>query len=326
VTAPRVTIALTLGAAVLGASVTIPSPAATQSDARQSLVTVTVSPESVTIGEPFTLRIRVRAPKVATIRFPEVPEPAGGVDPVDPRSIEEGPTGDFLDRTAAYTFVAWDVGARGPLLEPVVVSVAGQDRQFSVGTPTVHVRSLLPGDSADQQPKAARDPVRLAGRLWQIIVLGVIALAALIWFLIRRRRKSREVRELAPPEPWQQAKQAFASLDALQLAESGEPGRHVIAHVDVLRSYIERRFPAVDATLDAPAAAAALAELDFPVPVHRVAALLDRDAALRFAHAMVAPEEATTLAAEARDITANLQLAHEARLRAIERPPRPRRR
>jgi hypothetical protein len=322
----RLAIALVLGAATLGAVLFAPVQAHAQSDARQSLVTVTVAPESVTIGEPFTLRIRVRAPKVATIRFPEVPEPAGGVDPVDPRSIEEGPTGDFLDRTALYTFVAWDVGSRGPVLDPVVVTVAGQDRQFSVGTPTVMVRSLLPGDSADQQPRNARGPVRLAGRLWQIIVLGVIALTALIWYLVHRRRKTREIKEQTPPEPWQQAREAFASLEALQLAESGEPGRHVIAHVDVLRSYIERRFPAVDSTLDAPAATAALADLDFPVPVHRVAALLDRDAALRFAHAAVAADEATTLAAEARDITANLQLAHEARLRAIERPPRPRRR
>lgn len=322
----RVAFTPVVGAAILGAASALPVPGRSQSDPRQSIVTVSVAPETVTIGEPFTLRIRVRAPKVATIRFPEVPEPAGGVDPVDPRSIEEGPTGDFIDRTALYSFVAWDVGARGPLLEPVVVTVAGQDRQFGVGTPTVTVRSLLPADSAERQPRDARGPVRLAGRLWQIIVLGVIALVALVWYLLHRRRKSREVRELTPAEPWQQAKQAFASLETLQLAESGEPGRHVIAHVDVLRAYIERRFPAVDSTLDAPAATAALAELDFPVPVHRVAALLDRDAALRFAHAAVGHDEATTLAAEARDITANLQLAHEARLRAIERPPRPRRR
>jgi hypothetical protein len=289
-------------------------------------VTVTVSPDSVTIGERFTVRIRVRAPKVATIRFPEVPGSAEGVDPVDPRALEEGPTGEVLDRTAAYTFVAWEVGRRGPVMEPVVVTVGGQDRSFGVGTPTVLVRSLLPPDTAGQQPRDVRDPVRLAGRLWQVIILGIISLALLLWYLVARRRKARASAEPEVPEAWQAARQAFSALEVLQLAESGEPGRHVIAHVDILRSYIERRFPAVDATLDAPAATAALAELDFPVPVHRVTELLERDAALRFAHAAVAPDEALTLAAEARDITANLQLAYEARLRAMERPPRPRRR
>lgn len=294
-------------------------------NAQQSLVTVTVQPESVTVGEQFTVRVRVRAPKVAAVRFPEVPEPNGAVDPVDPRAMEEGPTSDFLDRTAAYTFVAWEVGKRGPTFEPVIVTVAGQDERYPVGLSTVVVRSVLPGGE-DQDPKDAREPVRLPGKLWQYIIVGVIGFAIVAWWLMHRRRKRLEAREAAAPEPWQQAKAAFASLQALQLAEAGEPGRHVIAHVDVLRSYIERRFPTVNATLDAPRATAALAELDFPVPVHRVAELLERDASLRFAHAGVAPEEAVALATEARDITANLQLAHEARMRAIERPPKPRRR
>jgi hypothetical protein len=100
----------------------------------------------------------------------------------------------------------------------------------------------------------------------------------------------------------------------------------VIAHVDVLRAYLARRFPAVGAGLEARDAVAGLSGLDFPVPVHRVAVLLERDADVRFARAAVAPAEAEALAREARDITAQVQLSHEARLRALERPPRPRRR
>jgi hypothetical protein len=302
------------------------APSAIAQDARQALVTVAVTPDTVTIGEPFTVKVRVRAPKVATIRFPEVPAAADGVDPLDPRALEEGPTGDFLDRTAVYTFVAWDVGRRGPTLEPVVVSVAGRDQQFAVAAPRVVVRSLLPPDTTGQDPKDARAPVKLPGRLWQYIAFSVVLLTALLYYLWLRRQRSRELRANVVPEAWVQAKAAFSSLDELQLAESGEPGRHVIAHVDVLRAYIERRFPTVDATLDAPSASAALAQLDFPLPVHRVAALLERDAQLRFAQSDLARDEALALAVEAREITANLQLAHEARLRAIERPPRPRRR
>jgi hypothetical protein len=319
----RLQIVLTFATAAL---VLAAAPAVhAQGDPRETLVNVTVTPDVVSIGDPFTVRIRVRAPKVATIKFPEVPEPANGVDPVDPRSIEEGPTGDILDRTAIYSFVAWDVGRRSPVFEPLVVSVAGQERKFSIGSPVVTVRSLLPTDSAGRTPREARDPVPLPGRLWQFVVLGVIVLTGVIWYLIRRRERRAEMAE-APPEPWEQAKRAFASLETLQLAESGEPGRHVIAHVDVMRAYIERRFPTIDSTLDAPAAAAVMTEIDFPVPVHRVSALLERDASLRFAQSDLGADEAMVLAAEARDITANLQLAHEARLRAIERPPRPRRR
>ena len=295
-------------------------------DPRQSLVSVEVRPDTVTVGEPFSVRIRVRAPKVATIRFPDVPAASDGVDPVDPRSIEEGPPGEALDRTALYTFVAWDVGPRAPQFSPVTVVVAGQERNFAIGAPAVVVRSLLPADSSEYVPRAARAPVAVPGRLWQYIVLGVVLLAGAIWWLLRRRARRRGLRVHADPEAWVQAKSAFSALDALALADSGEPGRHVIAHVDVLRAYVARRFPPVPAKLAAADAVAVMEEIDFPVAAHRVGALLERDASLRFAHADVAADEATSLGAEAVDIVAQLQLAHEALLRAVERPPRPRRR
>jgi hypothetical protein len=279
----------------------------------------------VEVGQPFTVRIRVRAPKVATVRFPDVPDAMNAVDPVDPRAMEEGPPGDVLDLTARYAFVAWDVGRRGPSFGPVVVSVAGREREVMIGTPTVEVRATVPPDTAEQVPRDARQPVRLPGRLWQFLALGTIGLALLGWYLWSRRRRPGVA--VAPrPDAWDEARAAFARLDGLRLDEAGEPGRHVIAHVDVLRSYVERRFPGVGASLAPAAAVAALESLDFPLPVHRVSDLLERDAALRFAHAGVTASDAGQLAAEARDLTAQLQLAHEARLRALERPPQPRRR
>ncbi len=299
--------------------------ASAQADPSASLVTVSVAPESVTVGERFTVRIRVRAPKVATIRFPDVPEAAGGVDPIDPRAIEEGPPGDVLDRTAAYTFVAWDIGRRAPAFGPVVVSVAGRDRSFAL-TPVVDVRSLLPADSASLVPRDARPPVPLPSGAWRFILLGALLVAGIAWYWWHRRREALDRESEKVPEAWQHARDGFAALEKLALADAGELGRHVIAHVDVLRGYLARRFPTVGQALDAPRAAAALAELDFPVPLHRVAALLDRDAELRFAREPISATESAALATEARDIAALVQLAHEARLRALERPPRPRRR
>lgn len=296
-------------------------------DARASLVTVTVSPERVIVGQTFVVRLRVRAPKVATVRFPDVPSSADAIDPVDPRAIEEGPPGDLLDRTAVYSFVAWDIGRRTPAFGPLVVAVAGQERAFTIGSQAaVSVMTVLPADTTEQAPRDARAPLPLPGKLWQYIVLGVVLCALLVWLWLRRRQRLVEQGVVSEPEPWAQAKTSFAALEALALADAGEPGRHVIANVDVLRAYIARRFPELKATLEAATFFAELDKEDFPVPVHRVKALIERDAVLRFAHAAVTPDEANGLAAEARDIVAQLQLAHEARLRAVERPPRPRRR
>lgn len=295
-----------------------------QADARQALVDVTRSADTVTVGDPFTVHIRVRAPKVATIRFPDVPASGEGIDPVDPRSVEDGPPGEMLDRTATYRFVAWDIGSRGPVFEPITITVAGQSRAIAVVVPPVFVQSLLPVDSTEHAPRDARAPVPLAGRLWQFILLGTIAAVGLVLYWRRWRRLRRERAVTKGTDAWQDARTAWQALDELKLDEAGEPGRHVIAHVDVLRHYLARRFPPVALTLNAGEATSVLTDLDFPVPVPRVAELLARDAELRFAHAGIAPDEAAALAAEARDITAQIQLAHEARLRAVERPPRPR--
>jgi hypothetical protein len=297
-----------------------------QADPRQALVSVEVAPETVTVGDRFSVRVRVRAPKVAAIRFPEVPALSGPVEPVDPRTTSDGAPGELLDRTATYTFVAWDVGTHPVPFDSLVVTVAGRDRAYSLGTPTIRVRSLLPADSAAQVPRDARAPLALPGREWQYAILALIAaVLAMLW--LRHRRIRRELGPTrAPPEAWAEARAAFEALDALGLAESGEPGRHVIAHVDVLRRYLERRFPAVPAGLDAPLAVAKLTAADFPVPVPRVASLLERDAEVRFARATVDRSEAVALGQEAREITTQVQVAYEARLRALERPARPRRR
>jgi len=304
-----------------------PVAASTQApDARSSLITVSVTPDTVTIGEPFTVRIRVRAPKVATVAFPDVPAPTGGVDPVDPRAIEEGPPGDVLDRTAVYSFVAWDVGSQAPTLGPVVVSVAGQERSFPVGSPAVVVRSLLPADSTERVPRDMRGPVPLPGKLWQYLVVATGLIALLTWLWQRRRARKRLGENDPEPEPWVKARDAFKALDGLALADAGEPGRQVIANVDVFREYVARRFPDLTASLDAATFMAVLATLDFPVPSERVAALMGRDTVLRFAQTDVSADDAAALSAEAREIVAKLQLAHEARLRAVDRPPRPKRR
>ena len=297
-------------------------------DARQSLITVAVSPETVTVGERFTIRVRVRAPKVATIRFPDVPAAAGGIDPVDPRAIEDGPASSVLDRTAAYTFVAWELGRRAPALGPVVVAVAGRERTFPLGNPAVEVRSLLPTDSALHTPREARAPVRLPGSWWRYVFLGALLAAGAAWYWWRRRQRLVAERAGAGrvPDPWQQAQAKFTELENLGLDEAGEPGRHVIAHVDVLRAYVERRFPSVHGALDGAGAAAVLATTTPAAPVDRVAALFQRDAELRFAHDPIGREESVLLASEARDIARLIQIAHEAQLRAVERPPRPRRR
>ncbi len=286
---------------------------------RGAIVTVDVRPTEVTVGEPFTVRVRVRAPKIATIRFPAIPDSADAIEAVDPRSLEEGDDATVLDRTAIYRLVAWDVGVRTPVFGPVIVSSSGIDQSFPVTVSPVMVRSLLPADSALRVPKAARAPEPVQSGLWRYWLLLGLFVVGLAWYLVRRRRVRR--RETPAPEALVAATTAFKALDPLALVEAGEPGRHLIAHVDVLRAYIARRFPAANGALTADEFAAALMVPDFPADPARVRDLLSREEAVRFAGAPIAGDAASALALEARTIVNEIQAAYEARMRAADRGP-----
>ena len=48
---------------------------------------VTVTPETVRVGDPFTVSVRVRAAPGATIEFPTTSDSGGPVEPLDPVQI-----------------------------------------------------------------------------------------------------------------------------------------------------------------------------------------------------------------------------------------------
>ena len=293
--------------------------------ARSSLVTVTASAETVTVGQPFFVRIRVRAPKAATIRFPALPDSGDAVEPIDPRTIEQADDAAAVDRTAVYRVAAWDIGPRTPRFASVGVSVGGVEQLFSLRVPSVEVRSVLPADSASRKPKGARAPLAAPSGLWRFWLLLGVLLAGVAWYFWRRPKSV--PRPVPAPDAFSAAQAAFGSLEAMALNECGEPSRHVIAHVDVMRSYVARRFPAAPESCTATEFTTAVAPLNLPVTSERLRTLLQLDESLRFAGAAVAPDDAAFFAREARTVVQGIQSEHEARLRAEDRgPQRPKRR
>jgi hypothetical protein len=111
---------------------------------------------TVAVGEPFTVRVRVRAAAGAVIRFPVVPDSAGSVEAVDPRAIEDRSTSTVFDQTATYRFIAWEPGRRDVPLGDVRWEHGRTVDTLAVGRLRVEVTTLLPADTAEQVLAGAR--------------------------------------------------------------------------------------------------------------------------------------------------------------------------
>ena len=226
----------------------------------------------------------------------------------------------MLDRTAVYRLVAWDVGAHQPHFANVVVSATGVEQSFPVTVGMVVVTSVLATDSASRVPKAARQPLPVPSGIWRYILILSLAATAALWYLFRRLR-GRAATVPKGPEAIDAANREFKALDALGLIEAGEPGRHVIAHVDVMRSYVARRFPAALASLTGAELITALETSALPQIAGRIGQLLEADSGVRYARVEVGADDAAALAREARSIVKDVQHEYEASLRALDRAP-----
>lgn len=207
---------------------------------------VTLSKDTVTVGEPFVLRVRVRAPAGADVRFPENPDTAGTVQARDPRLVTVADSVQALDVSAAYRLSAWDVGMQPIVLGDVSVTWEGAEargqRTIPLGGVQVFVRSVLPADSTLRVPKPARPLWEPRVFPWWLlgVLLAAIALGLLLWWWWRRRRRPK------PPvavDPYDRARREFNRVESMGLVDAGERTRYAALVVEVLRDYLAARYP-----------------------------------------------------------------------------------
>ncbi len=276
-------------------------------------VGVAARPETVTVGEPFLLAVRVRAPKGAAITFPAGPDSLrSALEAVDPRTIRDTPDTGAVDRTALYRLVAWDTGGQGANLGELVVRVAGVAQRVPITGDRVYVRSVLPADTTRQVPKPARDIIPAGLAWWWWLVAAVVAAALvglLVWWWRRRRRR----RSAGPVDPFAEAEREFARIDALELLEAGERGRYVALNVEVVREYLAARLPDLRRSLTTTELLAAVSA-EPVVPADRLAAALGEADLIKFARRPVTADRARELVRELRRVVEELE-------RALTTPP-----
>jgi hypothetical protein len=280
---------------------------------------VALQPDTVTVGQHFVLRLRVRAPMGAVIGFPVGPDSSAAVEAVDPRREEAVADTRAVDRTAVYRLVAWRTGPQRITLGAIVVSVGGADVRYSVPDPTVVVVSVRPRDSTGTVPRDARTVFLAPPNMWPWIAAGVAALLVLAWVIRRFARRAR--RNESRGRALAMAKQAFARIEALGLLAAGERGRYVALHIDVLREYLARRIPEATLSLTTTELLAAL-QVDAPVPLPRLVPVLAAADLIKYANRPVTESRAIELAAESRGIVVAVEQAVQHRAQQASRPER----
>lgn len=203
-----------------------------------------VFPDTVLIGEPFRLFIKVHAPKGVRFEFPPGPDTVSqnGIRPVELRGERQvSMIGDTA--VALYNLVAWDVGVQPLRIPDVRVTFEGQERRPPLGAASVFVRSVLPADTTLRVPKPARPLIVLPVFNWLpwLALLAAAILTGLAWWAWRRYRN----RPKAPIDPYVRAQREFARIEQRRLLEEGRYSDYYAAMADVAREYLVARVPGV---------------------------------------------------------------------------------
>lgn len=215
---------------------------------------VRVSPDTVTVGDRFTVLVRVRAPAGSTIEFPVATDSAAKVELAadaavgEPRLLPAAPGAPReMEQIAGYRMQAWDVDSQPLGLGPIIVRSGIAERTIPLASYTVFVRSVLPADTTLHVPKPARGVLAFAypwWLKWLLLALGVLLAALLAWLLWRayKRWKNR------PVHPAALAQREFFRIEKLGLPDKNEGALHVALMVDVMRNYLAARVDGVRAS------------------------------------------------------------------------------
>ncbi len=171
-----------------------------------------VAPDTVTVGDPFRVVLRVSAPPGARVEFPPtlLRNDSIGALQAAPQLRADSAGGHL----AAYHLVAWVTGGHtAPAIPVTVLLPGGIPQQYQVQPPLPFVRSVLPADTAGLRPRGPQDVwgTDRAATLPSLLLglAALLLLALLAWWLWRRRRGA--LAPAADPRGW-----ALAALTELR--------------------------------------------------------------------------------------------------------------
>lgn len=192
-------------------------------------IATAASPDTVTIGHPFTSIVRVMAPAGAVVVFHGV-EAGDSLQALD--TVRALAAAADSGATAAYRLVAW---VAAPVTAAAAVRITypdGSEHVYSVPLAVPGIRSVLPaGEGVPPRPGRGVAPLPRGRSLWPPWVGAAVVAALLALWLAMRRRPPGAAPDLDP---------RVVALEALARARAGAGEDPRILHERVAR--ILRRY------------------------------------------------------------------------------------
>jgi len=203
-----------------------------------------VSPDTVIIGQPFNLFVKIAAPMGVRFEFPAGPDTSmqNGVRPIELRGEKVvSMLGDTA--VALYHLVAWDVGVQPLRIADVRAALGAAERLLPLSGASVFVKSVLPADTSLRIPRPPRPLIILpVFNWWPWLALAAATIAGvLLWWAWRRYRN----RPKAPVDPYVRAQREFERIERMGLLEADRGPEYLALFVDVAREYLAARVPGV---------------------------------------------------------------------------------
>ena len=203
-----------------------------------------VNPDTVIIGQPFNLFVKIAAPMGVRFEFPAGPDTAvqNGVRPIELRGEKlVSMLGDTA--IALYHLVAWDIGVQPLRIADIRAALGGAERRLPLSGASVFVKSVLPADTSLRTPKPPRPLIILPVFNWWpwLALIAAIIAATLLWWAWRRYKN----RPQAPVDPYVRAQREFERIERMGLLEADRGPEYLALIVDVAREYLAARVPGV---------------------------------------------------------------------------------
>lgn len=224
-------------------SIMLPAAPAQQSEVK---VSATATPDSITVGDRVAFTVTVDHVPGVTFEWPERPDKMGQFEVLGFRVLDSLVTDGRVQSRAQYELTVFELGVLEipPLGIPVGAADSSGEEVIETDALKVTVSSVGVADSADI--RGIKPPLGIPRYWWLLApwIAALLALAAIIYWLIRRRmRRDRgDVPAVAPLLPHELAYQALDRLESSPLLEQGEIKRYFIEASEIVRVYIEGRF------------------------------------------------------------------------------------